>query len=81
MKFIKKFLKWIVILFGLLIIVLYITDTDYLIKAVRTTYLTGHSTAYLEDYTKFDNEPVENGVPQPWPIHAVSDVTRDRQSP
>ncbi|WOD45219.1 serine hydrolase domain-containing protein [Hwangdonia lutea] len=69
MKFLKKFLKWIVILFGLLIIVLYATDTDYLLKAVRTIYLSGHSTAYLEDYKKFDNQVVENGTPQPWPNH------------
>ncbi|SFZ89996.1 CubicO group peptidase, beta-lactamase class C family [Flaviramulus basaltis] len=69
MKFIKKLLKWIVVLFGLLIIILYITDTDYLIKAVRTIYLQGYTTAYLEDYKKFDNQPIENGTPQPWPNH------------
>jgi CubicO group peptidase (beta-lactamase class C family) len=69
MKFLKKLLKWIVIIFGLLIIVLYITDTDYLIKAVRTIYLQGYTTAYLEDYKKFDNMVVENGIPQPWPNH------------
>ena len=49
MKFLKKLFKWIVILLGLLIIVLYITDTDYLIKAVRTIYLQGYTTAYLEE--------------------------------
>jgi CubicO group peptidase (beta-lactamase class C family) len=69
MKFLKKLLKWIVISLGILIIGLYLTDTDYLLKAVRTIYLTGHSTAYLKDYTKFDNEPVANGVPQAWPVH------------
>ena len=69
MKFIKKFLKWLVVLLGLLIIVLYITDTDYLIKAVRTIYLQGYTTAYLEDYKKFDNQVIENGTPQPWPNH------------
>ena len=69
MRFLKKSLKWLVILFGLLIIVLYATDTDYLIKAVRTIYLTGHTTAYLEDYKKFDNQVVENGTPEPWPNH------------
>ncbi len=69
MKFLKKFFKWIIILFGLLIIVLYITDTDYLIKAVRTIYLTGHSTAYLEDYKKFDNQPIKNGTANLWPNH------------
>ena len=54
---------------GLLIIVLYITDTDYLIKAVRTIYLQGYTTAYLEDYKKFDNQVIENGTPKPWPNH------------
>ncbi len=69
MKFLKKLFKGLVILFGLLIIVLYITDTDYLIKAVRTIYLQGYTTAYLEDYKKFDNQVIENGTPQPWPNH------------
>lgn len=69
MRFLKKFFKWIIILFGLLIIVLYITDTDYLIKAVRTIYLQGYTTAYLEDYKKFDNQIIENSTPQLWPNH------------
>ncbi len=69
MKFLKKLLKWVVILFGLLIIILYITDTDYLIKAVRTIYAKGHSTAYLEDYKEFDNQIIEAGTPQPWANH------------
>src|SRR5690606_14157590 len=69
MKFLKKFLKWLLILFVLLVAVLYITDTDYLLKAVRTIYLKGYTTAYLEDYKEFDNKVVENGTPQPWPNH------------
>ncbi len=69
MKFLKKFFKWVVVLFGLLVLVLYATDTDYLLKAVRTIYLQGYTTAYLEDYKKFDNQVVENSTPQPWPNH------------
>ncbi|WP_418508878.1 serine hydrolase domain-containing protein [Corallibacter sp.] len=69
MKFLKTLLKWVVILFGLLIIVLYITDTDYLIKAVRTIYMKGYTTAYLEDYKHFDNQPLEIDRPQAWPNH------------
>ncbi|AUP79316.1 serine hydrolase domain-containing protein [Flavivirga eckloniae] len=79
MKFLKKLLKWIVILFGLLIIVLYVTDTDYLIKAVRTIYLTGHSTAYLEDYKKFDNQAIENGTPHPWPNHKDYNTAKETE--
>lgn len=69
MKFLKKFLLTILVLLGLTVIILYITDTDYLIKAVRTIYLKGHTTAYLDDYKQFDNKTVENGTPQPWPTH------------
>ena len=69
MKFLKKFLKWILILLVLIVAILYITDTDYLLKAVRTIYIKGHTTAYLEDYKEFDNKEVANGTPQPWPNH------------
>ncbi|PQV45276.1 CubicO group peptidase (beta-lactamase class C family) [Jejuia pallidilutea] len=77
MKLIKKLFKWLVILIGLLIIVLYITDTDYLIKAVRTIYLKGHTTAYLEDYKHFDNQNIEVGTPQPWPHHKDYNTTKE----
>ena len=55
MKFLIKFFKWLLIILALTIAILYITDTDYLIKAVRTIYLKGHTTAYLEDYKEFEN--------------------------
>ena len=70
MKHFKKLLKFLVIFFGLLITVLYITDTDYLIKAVRTIYMKGYTTAFLEDYKDFDNQTIaasEN--PQAWFNH------------
>lgn len=69
MKFLKKILKWVLIVLVLTIAILYITDTDYLLKAVRTIYLKGYTTAYLEDFKEFDNAEVENGTPQPWPNH------------
>ncbi|MEC3906368.1 serine hydrolase [Tamlana sp. 2201CG12-4] len=69
MKFLKKLAKWVVIVLGLTVLGLYITDTDYLIKAVRTIYLKGHTTAFLEDYKYFDNQTIENDSPQPWPNH------------
>ncbi|HPF09871.1 MAG TPA: serine hydrolase [Flavobacteriaceae bacterium] len=69
MKRLKKFFKWLLILSILVIAVLYLTDTDYLIKAVRTIYLKGHTTAYLEDYQQFDNDTLRTGTPQPWALH------------
>jgi len=69
MRFIKKLLKGLAIVLVLIVGVLYITDTDYLIKAVRTIYMRGYTTAFLDDYKRFDNRVIENDVPQPWSNH------------
>ncbi len=79
MKFLKNSLKILVLLFGLVIALLYVTDTDYLIKAVRTIYLKGYTTAYLEDYKGFDNAIVENGTAQPWPIHTAYNSVQETE--
>ncbi|RLD30126.1 MAG: serine hydrolase [Bacteroidetes bacterium] len=80
MKFLKKLLKWIVILFGLLIITLYIFDYDYLLKAVRTIYGKGHKTAYLEDYKVFDNRTIEKGTAQPWNLHKDYNTVKETET-
>ncbi|MCA0152315.1 serine hydrolase domain-containing protein [Winogradskyella vincentii] len=70
MKFLKKSLKFLLILLVVVVGLLYITDTDYLLKAVRTIYMRGHTTAYLEDYKHFDNQKIEaSDNPQPWSNH------------
>ena len=69
MKFLKTFFKWLIIPLGLIVALLYLTDTDYLIKAVRTIYAKGHKTAFLEDYKEFDNRTIEVGTGQPWALH------------
>tara|TARA_B110000503_G_C7112428_1_gene398728 strand:- start:138 stop:1298 length:1161 start_codon:yes stop_codon:yes gene_type:complete len=56
----------IIVLFG----ALYISDYKYLLKGVSTIYLTGHKTAFLDDYTYFDNNTLPASEdPQPWPLH------------
>lgn len=68
MRFIKKFLIWFAGIVLSLLILMYIFNVDYLLKAVRTIYLNGHTTAFLEDYQYFDNREIKNGVGQPWAI-------------
>jgi CubicO group peptidase (beta-lactamase class C family) len=66
----KRFLKWFVSLLLLVVIVLYISDYDYILKGVRVVYLTGHTTAFIDDHTYFENEIIPASTrPQPWPIH------------
>ena len=48
----------------------YISDYNYLLNAIQKIYLTGHTTAYLSDYTRFDNRIIPpSNQPQPWPEH------------
>ena len=68
MKFLKKTFKWLVIVLISLIVLMYIFDIDYLLRAVRTIYFKGYSTAFLEDYKEFPNRKIEKGVAQPWAI-------------
>ncbi|WP_299112139.1 serine hydrolase [uncultured Winogradskyella sp.] len=81
MKFLKKLFKFLIIFFGLVIAILYITDTDYLIKAVRTIYMKGHTTAFLEDYKEFDVKPIEaSNNPQPWPNHKAHNSVKPTET-
>ena len=64
----KKFLLWLVGILAAIVVLLYIFDVDYLLKAVRVVYLHGKTTAYLDDYTHFDNRVIKKGTAQPWAI-------------
>src|SRR5690606_11737942 len=43
---------------------------EYILKGIRTTYLSGYTTAYIDDFPEFDNRVIASGnSPQPWPLH------------
>lgn len=70
MKFLKKLFVTLAIIIVLTIALAYIFKVDYLLKAVRTIYLKGHTTAYLEDYKEFDNHTITApNKSQSWPLH------------
>jgi len=70
MKLLKKIALWTVISLSSLIVLAYVFNVDYLLKAIRTIYLKGHQTAFLEDYKEFDNDTVSKStIAQPWAIH------------
>ncbi|MGB5942255.1 MAG: serine hydrolase [Leeuwenhoekiella sp.] len=68
MKYIARFFLGLITILLVLIIGLYVFGYGYLLTAVRTIYLTGHTTAYLEDYKKFDNVIIDSGASQSWPM-------------
>ena len=70
MKYLKGFLKWFFGILAILVVILYITDYEYIIKGVRVVYMTGHTTAYIDDHPYFENVVIDKGdQPQSWPQH------------
>lgn len=70
MKYIKGFFKGLLGLVLLLVLLAYLTDYDYILKGVRVVYMTGHTTAYIDDFPHFENmELPPSTQPQPWPQH------------
>ncbi len=66
----QKILKWVVIVFSLLIVLIYAFNIEYVLKGIRVTYLTGNNTAFLSDYEYFDNRSIDaSTAAQPWPEH------------
>ena len=68
MKFIKRFFIVLIAIIVTLVVLAYVFNVDYLLKAVRTIYFNGHKTAFLEDYKYFDNRTIEKNIAQPWAI-------------
>ena len=65
----KKFTSRFALVIAILIAALYVTDTDYILKAIQTVYLQGNTTASIDDYTFFDNQTVNTGKSKAWPLH------------
>ena len=65
----KKFTYHLIIVIAILVAGLYLTDTDYILKAVQTVYLQGNTTASIDDYTFFENKSVNIGNSKAWPLH------------
>jgi CubicO group peptidase (beta-lactamase class C family) len=68
MRFLKKLFKWFAIVLVSILVLMYIFDIDYLLRAFRTIYFRGYTTAFLEDYTHFPNREINKGTAQPWNI-------------
>lgn len=72
----KKLIKAILYLLGFLLLVsllLYAFGYGYIFKAVRTTYLTGHKTAFIDDFHYFENRVIKNSDKvQDWALHDQS---------
>lgn len=64
----KKVIISVLSLFLILFLSLFISGKTYLLKALKATYLQGHSTAHIHDQSSFDVAVVENGSVDEWEL-------------
>ena len=69
----KKLLRIILLFLGFLLfasLILYVAGYGYIFKGIATTYLTGHKTAFIDDYPYFDNHVIKKSDSvQEWALH------------
>lgn len=83
----KKLIKFLLLFVGFLLfasLLLYVFNYEYLFKGIRTTYLTGHKTAFIDDYKYFDNHIIHQADSiQEWPLkkdYNETDATQNLDS-
>ena len=64
----KKALKYLLIIFVAINLLVLISGKSWMYKAISITYLKGHTSSYIHDYVHFPANTVENGEHQEWPI-------------
>lgn len=54
----------------LVVILLFLFDYDYILKGIQVVYFQGHKTAYIDDYTEFENRVIEADTTSSdaWPL-------------
>lgn len=75
MRRLKKAFLGTLIFLLLAVALIYLFKFDYIFKGIQTTYMQGHITAHIDDYSSFDNRRIEAGTPQPWPEHSAYNET------
>jgi CubicO group peptidase (beta-lactamase class C family) len=59
------------------VVALYLFDYEYILKGIRVVYLTGHTTAYIDDFEHFESDTIAAPIqPQPWPLHSAYGTLR-----
>ena len=64
----KKTLKYFLIFFVAINLLILISGKSWMYKAISITYLKGHTSSYIHDYVHFPSNTVENGEHQEWLI-------------
>lgn len=70
MKYVKRFFIGLFLVVIFIVTGFYVFGYGYIFKAVRVIYGSGHKTAFLSDYERFDNRVIRKGnYVEPWALH------------
>ncbi len=67
MRFLRKFLLWLIGIVAVLIALAFITGNGHLVNGVRFTYLMGRNGPEIDDRDFFPYTTIPAQAPQPWP--------------
>ena len=62
----KKVLKYILLIFVVLNLLIVLSGKTWMYKAISITYLKGHTSSYIHDYIHFPANIIESGEHQEW---------------
>jgi len=65
----KKILLSFLFLISFSVIALIATGHKYILTAISKTYLQGHNTANIDDYTAFNTREIKTATPIPWTVN------------
>lgn len=64
----KKILKYLLIVFVVLNLLIVFSGKSWMYKAIYVTYLHGYTSSYIHDFVHFPSNKIENGEHQEWLI-------------
>ena len=68
MKTVFNSVKWIALVVVAVVLGLYVSGNQFLLKGVWAAYLHGNTSATIGDAQFFDTRTVEVGTPTPWKV-------------
>jgi CubicO group peptidase (beta-lactamase class C family) len=71
MKIFVRFFGVLLLILTFIVTLLVIFDYSYVLRGIEVVYLKGHSTAYIDDFTEFENRAIPAGEEaHAWPYHS-----------
>ena len=64
----KKVLKYLLLVFVLLNLLVVLSGRSWMYKAVGITYLKGYDSSYIDDFVHFPANTIKKGIHQEWLI-------------